>query len=321
MTPLPQPPDARKKPRWGIVSTLRGPARDILGFAAYHLDLGADHLYLYLDEPNRRAFRILRRHPRITVRVCDDTFWASRKRQKPERHQVRQTVNATFTYRRTDLDWLAHIDVDEFLWPTDAIENLLQDVPTDVHAVRVRPIEALACGEELYKAFIPPGPNREALVETIYPNYGPFVLGGFLSHVQGKLFVRTGLENLNFRIHNLFQDKKIRPCKTELPQIDLCHRHAPDWDHWQAHFQFRLNRGSYQPGMAPNVNRDRGGLNMNELLSWIEAESGQEGLRAFYDELSGADPKVFARLKELGLIKHRPLHLEQKLQKHFPGSS
>ncbi|WP_170580680.1 glycosyltransferase family 2 protein [Ruegeria arenilitoris] len=307
-------------PSWGIVSTVRGSARDILSFAAYHLDLGADHLYLYLDEPNRRAFRPLRRHPKVTVRICDDTFWAARKRDKPERHQVRQTVHATFTYRHTDLDWLAHIDVDEFLWPTAPIADLLGEVPETVHAVRVRPIEALACGDDLYKAFIPQGPEREALVETIYPNYGAFVLGGFLSHVQGKLFVRTGMENLNYRIHNLFQNKVILPCKTEMPQIDLCHRHAPDWEHWWSHYRFRLERGSYQPGMAPNVHRDRGGLNMNELLSWIEAEEGEKGLRKFFDELSATDPQVRARLQERGLIKHRPLDLEEQLQKHFPGS-
>lgn len=307
-------------PTWGIVSTVRGSARDILSFAAYHLDLGADHLYLYLDERNRRAFQTLRRHPKVTAQVCDDAFWDRRKRDKPEKHQVRQTVHATFTYRHTKLDWLAHIDVDEFLWPTAPVAELLRDVPADIHAVRVRPIEALACGEDLYKSFIPKSPEREALVEAIYPNFGAFVLGGFLSHVQGKLFVRTGLENLNYRIHNLFQNKVILPCKTELPQIELCHRHAPDWDHWLAHYRFRLERGSYQPGMAPNVNRDKGGLNMNELLSWIEAESGEAGLRKFFDELSGTDPQVRARLEERGLIKHRPLNLDEKLKKHFPGS-
>ncbi len=299
---------------------MRGSTRDILGFVAYHLDLGADHMYIYLDEHNRQAFRTLRRHPKVTVRSCDDAFWERRKRKKPDKHQVRQTVHATYTYNHTDLDWLTHIDIDEFLWPQVPICDLLRDVPSQVPAVRVRPIEALSVGQDLYKAFIPAGPDRETLVQSIYPTFGAFVQGGFLSHVQGKLFVRTGMKNLNFRIHNLFRNKELLPCKTELPQVDLCHRHAPDWDHWLAQYRFRMERGSYQPGMVPNVHRDRGGLNMNELLGWIEAEGGEAGLRAFFDELSGADPQVRAQLDELGMILHRPLDLDAKLKKHFPGS-
>lgn len=305
---------------WGIVSMVRGTARDILGFVAHHLDLGADYMYVYMDEPNRAAFRTLRHHPKVRARLCDDEFWKTRKRQRPDKHQIRQTVHATFAYRNTHLDWLAHIDVDEFLWTSAPVRDLLHSVPASIPAVRVRPIEALAGAQDLYKAHIPSGPEREALVEALYPNYGGFVLGGFLSHVQGKLIVRTGLENLNFRIHNLFQNKKLLPCKFELPQLELCHRHAPDWDHWIAHYPFRMQRGSYQPGMSPNTSRDRGGLNKNELLSWIEAENGMAGLRAFYDELSGADPDVRERLRENGLLRHKPLNLDDKIEKHFPGS-
>lgn len=310
----------RDRPTWGIVSMVRGSTGDILRFAAHHLDLGLDRMYIYLDEPNPDAFEALRQHPAISVQSCDDAYWRARKRNRPEKHQLRQTLHATYTYRNTDLDWLSHIDLDEFLWPSDPIPDLLRAISPGIPAVRMRPIEAIAGAEDLYKAHIPKSPQREALVETLYPNYGGFVLGGFLSHVQGKLFVRTGLENLNYRIHNLFQNKKILPVKTELPQIELCHRHAPDWDQWRAHLRFRLARGSYQAGMTPNVPRDRGGLNMHEVLSWIETEDGTDGLRAFYNEMSGADPQVRMRLEDNDLIRHRPLNLDQKVAKHFPGT-
>jgi hypothetical protein len=307
-------------PTWGIVSTVRGAAPDILRFVAYHLDLGVDRMHIFLDEPNPEAFNTLNRHPKVEVRNCDDGFWANRKRERPERHQTRQTANASFTYRNTDLDWLAHIDVDEFLWSSIPIRDHLQSVPPQTAAVRVRPIEALSGSDDMYKAHIPSGPDREALVQSLYPNYGGFVLGGFLSHVQGKLFVRYGLKNLSFRIHNLFQNKALLPCKFELPGLELCHRHAPDWDHFLAHYRFRMERGSYQPGMSPNVPRELGGLNMNELLSWIQAEEGQDGLRAFFDELSGAGTEARARLEDHGMIRHRPLELDRKIRKHFPGS-
>ncbi|KIC44566.1 glycosyl transferase family 2 [Ruegeria sp. ANG-S4] len=308
-------------PTWGIVCTTRAPLDEILRFAAYHIDLGVDRLHLFLDGPNRRAVRVLRQHPKIEIRVCNEAFWQRRGIERPEKHQVRQSHNATFIYRQTDLDWLLHIDIDEFLWPITPVQAILSKIPADVPAARIRPIEALSGQDDMYKAYIPSGPDRVRLVEQIYPNYGGFVLGGFLSHVQGKLFVRSGLKDLKDRIHNIHQNNQLLPITTELPQIELCHRHAPDWDHWQAHFRFRLERGSYQPGMAPNVARHKGGLNMHELLSWIEAEQGERGLRAFYDELSGADPDVRNRLQAHGLLRHRPLKLEEKRAKHFPRSS
>ena len=293
---------------------------DILRFVAHHLDLGVDRMYIYLDEPNPAAFDALEKHPKVHVNTCDDRFWASRKRDRPEAHQTRQTANASLTYRNTDLHWLAHIDVDEFLWPDRPIFQCLAEVPDDLPGVRVRPIEALAGGKDLYKAFIPKGSQREKLVQTIYPTFGGFVPGGFFSHLQGKVFARTGLSKISFRIHNLLQSGDPLPCKTELSGVDLCHRHAPDWDSWLAHLPFRLERGSYRPGMSPNLPRADGGMNMNELLTWIDAESGIDGLRSFFDEISGADPNVRTRLEANGLLRHRPLDLDRKLAKHFPGS-
>ncbi|WP_281971992.1 glycosyltransferase family 2 protein [Ruegeria faecimaris] len=308
-------------PSWGIVSTIRGSAPDILRFAAYHLDLGADRMYLYLDEPCPAAFNALNRHPRIEIRNCDEGYWANRKRERPDKHQVRQTANASFTYRKAEVDWLAHIDLDEFLWPQSDLGAILAEIPQHIPAVRVRPIEPVGGTEDLYKAYIPAGQGRDGIVQALYPNFGGFVLAGFLSHVQGKLFVRKGLPKINFRIHNLFQDGEILPTKVELPQVDLCHRHAPDWDHWLAHYRFRFEKGSYQPGMSPNVPREQGGMNMNELLSWIEKEDGAHGLRVFYDEISGADQEVRTRLEKFGLIKYHPLDLDGKVAKHFPGST
>ena len=65
--------------------------------------------------------------------------------KRPVKHQVRQTQNATFTYhRKAEVDWLAHIDVDEFLWPAEPLAPLLAALPADIPYARVRPIEALS---------------------------------------------------------------------------------------------------------------------------------------------------------------------------------
>ncbi|MEX0364971.1 MAG: glycosyltransferase family 2 protein [Ruegeria sp.] len=304
---------------WGIVATIKAPAAEILRFAAHHLDLGAHRLFLYLDEPNPQAFAPLKAHPKVRVLTCDDTYWRRRKPQRPRRHQIRQTANATHAYSRADVDWLAHIDVDEFLWPTEALGPLLAALPADIPYARVRPIEALSGPGNLYKAFIPPGPDRHDIVCSLYPRYGAFVKGGFLSHVGGKIFARTGIDGIGFRIHGLFRNRRRLDCEVELPQVDLCHNHALGWEDWIARYTYRLEKGVYRPGLSPNVPREDGGLSMHELLSGIEREEGETGLRAFFDEISAADPEVRERLRKAGMILQRDLDLDTKLAKHFPG--
>ena len=216
------------------------------------------------------------------------------------------------------MDWLAHIDVDEFIWPHQPLTDLLGGMPDSCHAARMRPIEALAGGDTLYKAFIPNGPDRDAIVRSLYPTFGAFVKGGFLSHVAGKIFARTGMDKVEYRIHNIFRDGEMNPGGLDLDAVDLCHRHAHDWDDWLAAYRYRLSKGSYREELAPNVPRDQGGLSMHELLRSIEEDGGEAGLRSFFDELGAREIEVQNRLRDKGLLKTRNLDLEAKLQKHFP---
>ncbi|MEY8843013.1 glycosyltransferase family 2 protein, partial [Cribrihabitans sp. XS_ASV171] len=148
------------------------------------------------------------------------------------KHQSRQTANATHAYNRADVAWLAHIDVDEFLYPHGDVAALLDGVPADCPTARMRPAESLACAQDLYKAFIPPGPDRDDTVRAIYPTFGAFVKGGFMSHVAGKLFARTGRKKASFRIHNLFEAGEMVESGVELREVELLHRHAKDWERW-----------------------------------------------------------------------------------------
>lgn len=303
---------------WGIVATIKADTQAVLDFAAYHLELGAHRLHIYLDEPNPTTYALLKAHPKIRVQSCDERYWKQRNGKRPATHQHRQTVNATHAYERIQTDWIAHIDVDEYIWPTAPLEPLLGALPADTPCARIRPIEALAGRANEYKAFIPDGPDREAVVRAIYPTYGVFLKGGFLSHVAGKLFARTGLENAQFRIHNLRQDKETNLPSIELPEVDLCHHHAHSWEQWSAVYRFRLQQGSYRAGLASGFPRAVGGMNKHELLSMIEEEQGVAGLQRFYEEISATDPQVYHRLADRGMLRNRPLDLARKRRKHFP---
>lgn len=302
---------------WGLVATIKADTNDILRFAAYHLDRGAHRVYIYLDADNPTAFAALKAHPKIRVNLCDDKFWKTAG-GRPKKHQVRQTHNATRAYRRrAEVDWLIHMDVDEFLWPDTNVADILVNLPNDVHCARVRPIESIAGEDSLFKGYIPSGPDRVQIVRKIYPTFGDFIKGGFLSHVAGKLFVRTGKENVTFKIHNMFWNKEMNAGQTELSTLALCHCHSKSWEDWLAAYRYRLEKGSYRAELAPSTSA---GVTLHDLFRQIEADDGEAGLRAFYDEVCADSEKLRTALQANGLLRHCDLNLDQKTRKHFPDS-
>ena len=305
--------------RWGLVATIKAPANEILEFAAHHLELGAHRLYLYLDAPCPDAFDVLKAHPKIRVQTCDKAYWKRLNIRRPVKHQVRQSVNATHAYgKRAEVDWLAHIDVDEFLWPDVTVHAALAAVPHNILSARMRPAEALAGDNTAFKKFIPNGPDRAAIVDRLYPRFGRFLKGGFVSHVAGKLFVRTGLAGVEFRIHNMFLDSDMNPDTTDLPAVELCHCHARPFNEWLRTYRYRHAKGSYRADLAPAVPHDRGGMTLHELFAELERQAGDQGLKRFFDEVCADTAGLRARLAAEGLLALRDLDLTAKTRKHFP---
>ena len=307
--------------RWGLSATILAPTTDILRFAAYHLEAGAHRLYIYLDDDNQSAYQALKAHPKVRVQSCTADWWDRQNQGRPKKHQVRQTVNATHAYhRKAEVDWLIHMDVDEFLVCDTPVADVLASVTGDTRAVRVRPMEVLAGDGTAFKKFIPNGPSRAATVAQLYPTFGAYLNGGFLSHLAGKIFVRTGLSDVRVQIHNAFAADLEIPAETP-SGIDLAHLHAPSWDHWFNAFAYRQNQGSYRPGLKPNRPRDKGGLSMHELFDLITAEDPNNGLKSFFAEVCADTPDLRARLDQHGLLRQYNLKLHDLVGKHFPTAT
>ncbi|MEO1777241.1 MAG: glycosyltransferase family 2 protein [Pseudomonadota bacterium] len=300
--------------RWGLSATILAPTDAILRFAAYHLTLGAHRLYLYLDDDNRTAHDALKAHPKVRVTICDTDHWSRLTGKRPARHQVRQSLNATHAYnRRTEVDWLIHMDVDEFLVPDGAIADQLAALPADTTIARTRPMELLGGSTDAFKAFIPQGPDRHRIVASLYPEHGRHLRGGFVSHVAGKVFVRTGQPGLAIQIHDALQGDARLP-SVELPQIALAHCHAPSWDAWRGALDYRLDKGAYRAAMKPPPNATP----IHTLLNTLAHERGEAGLRAFYDEVIGDSPDMRARLQAHDLLRIHDLSLNNHIRIHFP---
>lgn len=316
-------------PSWGVVATIRAPARDILNFAAWHLDQGAQRVFIYLDEDAPEARAALVAHPRCRVVVTGAAYWQGRKGGRPERHQPRQSANATHCYNSgPDVDWLAHIDVDEFLWPGAPLTEQLAALPETARSARVTPIEALAPdpgdpppeGLIWCKGHARHLGARRAQTSAIYPTYGEHLNGGFLSHVAGKVLVRTGVDKVSLRIHNAFFDRAQDLAPARMDDIRLVHLHAPSWQVWQDSFRFRMAQGSYREGLRAAPMPDGGGLSMNQLFTLLEAEGGEAALAAFWREVCTATPELRARLDAHGHLHAVRLDLDARRRRHFPGA-
>lgn len=301
---------------WGIVATVKATAREILDFAAHHADLGAHRIHLFLDAPCPEAMPHLKAHPKVRVTLCDAAYWSRTNGWRPRKHQVRQTLNATRAYPRAEVDWLAHIDADEFLWPETDIVSALDGLEGSV--ARVRPVEALAGSTRHFKAMVGAGDAGLATAAELYPSFHAYLKRGFLSHVQGKVFVHTGLPEIEIRIHNAFQHGASLPAP-DVDALTLLHCHTGNWDAWRTRYAYRLESGSYRAELQPALPRAAGGVTLHEVFSAVEAEEGEAGLRRIFDEIAADTPEHRTRLEAAGLLRHIPLDLDSARRKQFPG--
>jgi hypothetical protein len=306
-----------------MVATAKAPLEDILRFAAHHIDAGAALVHVFLDEANPAAFDALMSHPKCEVTVCNDAYWHSSLGARPEKVEQRQSANASRAYRiHQDIGWLMHADIDEFLVSDEPVAELLTSLPEDTDTFRARPMESLATSAEstptAFKDFIPNDGSRGAKTQQIYPTYGAYINAGFLSHLGGKVFVRGGLPNVKFRIHNAFQNGEFMQREASCDSFRLAHLHATNWKDWSRALPFRLAHGAYRHGLKPVAHEEIGDISLNDLFNVLLEDGGVNGLCPFFDEVCADSQELRARLKAYGLLVLHDLDLDAKLARHFP---
>jgi len=303
------------KLRWGTVSTIRAPLCDIARFAAFHLDLGAAEVNIYLDVPDPKTADFFAAHKAVRVAQCTDDYWSGKPEKARSTHQLRQAFNASHCYRNTGLDWLAHIDVDEFLLAPQSIAQLLASAPADAAFARLRPAEMLAqpdpwVGPSHFKLTGQEVGLEKSVIRDFYPEFGPYVPEGFLSHIGGKNIARTGLANIRLGLHHLQQNGARVANGHPLTSAHIGHAHAPSWEVFQQHMTFRMRKGSYR--RKPNET-----MKVADILDLISAEDGDAGLRRFFDELCQASPALLAHLSAHDMLLTASLDLDEKVARWF----
>jgi glycosyl transferase family 2 len=301
--------------RWGIVSTIRAPLRDIARFAAFHLDLGASEISIFLDQPNPETVDFFAPFSALKLVQCDADYWEGKREKARSTHQLRQAFNATRCYKRSNLDWLCHIDVDEFLLTQSPIAENLADAPDDAAYMQMLPAELLAqpdplTGSSFFKLNCTSAGQPSSVTQVIYPEFGLFLEDGFISHTAGKYFARPCLDDVRMGIHSLrHQGMFVRNGGT-FKTVHTGHAHAPSWEIFRRHMKFRMSHGSYR--RKPNES-----MKLQDILQLIDETEGETGVRRFYNDVCLATPDLLARLREHKMLLTARLDLDAKVARWF----
>lgn len=292
-------------PDWGICSTVKAPADQVLAFLAHHLALGAARIWLHFDDPDDPALPRAAALPRVTAVACDDGYWQALLGRRPGRHQLRQSRNAERVYALGAVEWLAHIDVDEFLWPARPVAEVLAGVPAADPALRLAPWEALhdpALPPDIFTARhfrrAMKGQAWEPLRRAVFGDYADLLPQGVLSHAVGKCLFHRGVAGLQPRIHTAEIGGEKLTGGAFCPEIALLHFHAENPECWQAKLDFRRTKGAYSfnPGLA----------------GFLAAASPAERA-AFYQTTQVAHPHVLALLRGGGALIEADLGLAARV--------
>jgi Glycosyl transferase family 2 len=288
---------------WGLVATVKAPENKVLAFVAHHLSLGASRIWLYFDDPDDPAHAAVSGLRRVTATRCTDAYWAS-VGGRHERHQNRQARNARHAYERGSIDWLGHIDVDEFIHTSRPVADCLDAVAAKTIAIKLEPFEAMhdpALSDDIYTARQFRGalsPRHAALRAQVLGRYQDTLRDGMLSHTAGKVIFRTGVPNLSPRLHSVLLGGERLVTRTAHPEMRLLHFHAQDRKAWTAALPFRLTRGAYQ---------------YHPPLQAFLAAATPDEVEAFYQRTQTLAPDLIDDLTQKGRLIVADLGLRDKI--------
>ena len=111
------------------VTTTREPGLPLVSFVKYHLQLGVCHMFIFYEGGLDTALEQLLNRNQVTLVACDDVLreqWRALDsfpkvvKFLDREVQARQILNAELGVRRAKelgMDWIAHLDTDELLYP------------------------------------------------------------------------------------------------------------------------------------------------------------------------------------------------------------
>ena len=305
--------------QWGLVSTVSEPAPLVLAFVAHYASLGASQIDIHLDVPDADLAERLLQVPGCNVFQKTVRDWVRAGHFGPPSPPRRQAFNAQESYSDASVDWLLHVDADEFLIDREAVFAKLSSVSPDADFLSLRPMERVTIAGEP-EAEIFSGTFRH-LVElqnlpAIAPIYGEamqYLDFGLSGNGRPKSFCRTG-RGLLMGVHEPRRPDGT-PASGELV-------HKPALLHFDGltrqHFFAKLDRRiSQEVGwwLFPAPGRRA------QMLAVHKARGNDSERADLYRSIKCITRPQEQELRSLGFLEDYELDLHSALKKTFKGFS
>jgi hypothetical protein len=311
-----------KSSSFAISSTVKAPYDEVLWFAHYHLEAGASHIFLWLDDPSDPAAERIK-DPRITVTRCDSSHWDALGVEDRGNIQARRSGNAIRALELAEglgIDWVAVIDYDEILYSGRPLTEVFSQVDDRVDVLRFEVWEAAMTRHDNPRPFEDvtyfkphPLPLQVARAGSpmIYIQWVSFILRLFIAKLLG---VRSATHKTFTVGHRSGKSAMRSRCRfpaigshAPVPSPDqtvvwraargaaLLHFDTCDYSGWKQKWNAR------QSGSLQWVGRDHRRRYMDDYQ--LAVKGGDESLREFFITTKGLTPRTCNILTMLGLLK------------------
>ena len=293
-----------------ITTTLKAPKSITSSFINYHLNIGIDHLYLFFDNPNDPSIPIYVNHPNITVIRCTAEHWKRVGCNKTSDIEIRQTLNADLAFslsKQSNIDWIAHIDVDELIYTEkQSIKSILSKLTnSSVSFLSLPPFEAIPKNIKTPNPFTEINTfkvlkHKNSIQETGEAseklNSVLFLNEYFRGHTGGKSFTKTNSAIKSLKIHKpqAYANETLK--ETSIENAMLLHFDCYDYKSWFLKWERRYN------GSAKFTGRENRNRQFNKFKKHYET-GNQEDLLNLYKKLHIISEETIEKLKRLGYAK------------------
>ncbi len=299
---------------WAVVATVDEPPMLVAAFLAWHLSLGASEIVLYFDRPDDPAADLVAPLDRVRAIRCDAAHWAQLGKHRPDKHQVRQVVNATQTYQTIAADWLFHCDADEFLWAPQTVAACLDAADETTDCVVVPVAERIYHHEMTTKSafdgvFRRPFAGKPAMGRRLFGDAYALTQRGLTGHAIGKSFLRRG-RPLTPSIHRPKPVASAELAVERTQALELLHFDGLTPLHWVYKILRKVNAVAHHNGQAPSPHRQR---QSDALLADPSAAF------ALHDRLKRVDGACLHQLAALDLLLEVDFSPDGAISNVFPG--
>ncbi|MDR5858482.1 glycosyltransferase family 2 protein [Halomonas eurihalina] len=299
---------------WSIVATAKESTILLSSFIAHHLSLGADAIYLYLDDAREDQYELFSCIPSVNVFLCNEEYWASRSLNRPVDHRHRQVANANHALGLCRSEWICHIDVDEYIMPPQPISQILDDC--DDQVVIMKPAENYFSKK--------PESVRDLLTSSFHLPFPRYKEGrkyrreigkwceacsnGLQGHMAGKVFLRKGT-GLRLNIHEAIPKEKISS-KLE-SDIILLHFFSLGYSDWLSKNLRRMD--PYRLEGVAKWKRKK----LDLFFEALKSKDRDNQLLWLFEDALVYNGKKEERLKEYAGVIYNDLNLEGKVGEVF----